>query len=547
MFNLYNYLFLKSKDSKSHTMATQTMTNGAVNGHGHGQEHHHVFSIGHDDYISPKAGMNGVNGHESYQPFKVGHSDYGSTKAGVNGVNGHSGHSGVNGHEHHHSFKLGHHDYISSNGCINGVNGQDSHHPFHVGHNDYSSTKAGIKGVNGHNSINGHNNHHPFNVGHENYNYDTAIRNSAWAHCNESSNDYRSDFFTKPSLPMLHAIISASLGDGDMGEDKTTRDFQEYVAGLIGHEAAILAMSASMGNQIALRTALKTPPHGTLSDSRGHILNWESGSAASLCGTMMKGIYPSNGHHLTLKDIKANAVVTETYYDAPTRMICLENTLGGTIMPLEDIRAISQWARAQNPPIHMHLDGARLWEAATTGACTLRDMGECFDSITLCLTKGLGAPIGSVVTGTAEFMKRANWARKQLGGSVRASGVIAGPGRVAIDDVFLGGKMKSAQDKAQRATALWQELGGKLTLPTETNMVWLDIAGSGLTQERYYEVASGYAINIGEPLHGRLCFHYQISDQAFEALCGFMRAVLRKPNTSTLPVRCTHCDCSLGR
>ncbi|KAL1595995.1 hypothetical protein SLS60_009686 [Paraconiothyrium brasiliense] len=363
----------------------------------------------------------------------------------------------------------------------------------------------------------------------------TAIAKSAWAHCNESAKDFRSDFFTKPSLPMLEAIISASLGDGDMGEDKTTKSFQDYVAGLIGHEAAILVMTGSMGNQVALRSALKAPPHGILADYRGHIINWESGGASSLCGALIKGVVPSNGHHLTLEDVKKNAVVTESYYDAPTRVISLENTLAGTIMPLEDIRAISEWARAQDPPIHMHLDGARLWEAVTAGACTLRQIGECFDSIQLCLTKGLGAPIGSVVTGTAAFIKRADWARKHLGGSVRASGVIAAPARVAIDDVFLGvpSRMSLAQDKARRASVLWQELGGKLTMQTETNMVWLDIPGSGLTVEHYNAVARGFAITVGEPIHGRLCFHYQITDQAFVTLCDFFRAVL-PPSSATL-------------
>lgn len=358
-----------------------------------------------------------------------------------------------------------------------------------------------------------------------------AIAKSAWAHSTESSNDFRSDFFTKPTLPMLGAIISASLGDGDMGEDETTRSFQEYMAGLVGHEAAILVMTGSMGNQVALRSALKAPPHGILADHRGHVVNWESGGASSLCGALIKGVVPANGHHLTLEDVKRNAVVTETYYDAPTRVISLENTLGGTILPLDDIRAISRWARAQDPPIHMHLDGARLWEAATAGACTLREIGACFDSIQMCFTKGLGAPVGSIVTGSAALMKRANWARKFLGGSVRASGVIAAPARVAVDDVFFGGKMKRAQDKARRATALWEELGGRFVTGTETNMVWLDIPGSGLTLEHYNAVASRFPIKVGEPIHGRLCFHYQITDQAFDALCDFFRAVFKKPIT----------------
>lgn len=154
--------------------------------------------------------------------------------------------------------------------------------------------------------------------------YNTAIARSAWAHYNESSNDLRSDFLTKPSLPMLEAIISTSLGDGDMGEDETTRPFQEYVADLLGHEASILVMTGRKGNQVVLRTALKRPPHGILDDYRRQINNWESGGsdgAASLCGALIKEVVPFNGHHLILQDVKENAVVTETYYDAPTRVI----------------------------------------------------------------------------------------------------------------------------------------------------------------------------------------------------------------------------------
>lgn len=149
-------------------------------------------------------------------------------------------------------------------------------------------------------------------------------------------------------------------------------------------------------------------------DYREHIDNSESGGAATHCGALIKGVVPPNGPHLTLEDVKKNALVTETYYDAPTRVISLENMLAGTIKPLVDIRTISQWAPAQDPPTHMHLDEARLWEAATAGACTLREIGECFDSIQMCLAKGLGAAIGSVVTGTIAFIKRTNWARKLL-------------------------------------------------------------------------------------------------------------------------------------
>lgn len=348
----------------------------------------------------------------------------------------------------------------------------------------------------------------------------------AWSHSDEASNDFRSDFFTKPTLPMLQAIMATTLGDGDMDEDPTTNSFQEYMAGLIGHESALLVVSGTMGNQVALRSALCMPPHSILADHRGHIVTLEGGGASSLCGALMKTVVPSNGHHLTLSDVKKHCTLTETVYDCPTRIICLENTLSGTIMPLSEIQAISKWARAQKNPIHMHLDGARLWEALAANSCTLRDMGECFDSIQLCFTKGLGAPIGSIVTGSAAFIKRAKWARKLLGGSTRASGIIAAPARVAVDDVFFGGKLQAAHEMARRASVVWEQLGGKLQLPTETNMIWLDLEASGLDQEKFYAAADRFNIKIGEPILGRLVFHYQINNAAFERLCSFFHSAL---------------------
>ena len=350
--------------------------------------------------------------------------------------------------------------------------------------------------------------------------------NLAWSHSDEASNDFRSDIFTKPTLPMLDAIINTTLGDNVMEEDSTTNRFQEYVAELVGHDASLLVMSGTMGNQVALRTALTAPPHSILADHRGHIVTFESGGAAAMCGALIRTVVPSNGHHLTLDDVKRHATLTDTVYDCPTRIISLENTLWGTVMPLSDMRAISQWARSQDPPIHMHLDGARLWEAVATGAFTLRDVGECFDSMQLCLSKGLGAPIGSVVTGSLAFIKRAKWGRHYLGGDIRAAGLISAPARVAIDDVFLGGKLRVAQDKAKRASALWVDLGGKLQAPTETNQIWLDLDASGLTHDDFYPVAGQFDLKMMDLIPGRVVLHYQITELAFARLCSFFKALL---------------------
>ncbi|KAF7156307.1 hypothetical protein CNMCM5623_009700 [Aspergillus felis] len=348
----------------------------------------------------------------------------------------------------------------------------------------------------------------------------------AWSHSNESSNDFRSDSYTKPSLPMLEAIIATSLGDGDTDEDAVTRSLEEYIADLVGHEASLLVASGTMGNLVAHQAALKTPPYSILADARGHFHTFECGSASYLTGVLVRQAFPSNAHHLTLEDVKRQATLGESIYEVPTRIISLENTLNGTIMPLSDVRAISQWVHAQNPPIHLHLDGARVWEAVAAGAFTLREIGEYFDSIQLCFTKGVGAPLGSIVTGSSAYIKRARWSRKLLGGGMRATGLITASAIVAIEDVFFSGKMKAAQEKAKYASELWEQLGGKLAVPTETNIVWLDLEASGLTYEDFYPVAKDFDLKFRDLQPGRLLFHYQISDSALARLGDFFRAVL---------------------
>ena len=358
----------------------------------------------------------------------------------------------------------------------------------------------------------------------------SALSSLAWADSSEASNDFRSDFFTKPTLPMLKAIINMSLGDGDSEEDAATLDLEQFVADLLGKEAALLAVSGTMCNQVALRAALTVQPYSILADHRAHITCLEGGGPAALCGAMIKTVIPSNGHHLTLDDFKRHAVLTTKSWDCPTRVISLENTLMGTVMPLSEMRAISQWARAQNPPIHMHLDEARLWEAASAGAFTFREAGQSFDNLQLCFTKGLGAPIGSIVVGGTAFIQRAKWSRRLCGGSSRASEVIVAPAKVAIETIFLGKQLQGAQDKARHASALWEALGGTIQVPTETNMLWFDLNASGLTDEDFYPLCSEFGIKVGEPLPGRVVFHHQITEDAFARLSDRFRAVFKERN-----------------
>jgi threonine aldolase len=325
---------------------------------------------------------------------------------------------------------------------------------------------------------------------------------------------------------MLQSIVTTTLQDDVMMEDPTTNSFEAYIAELTGHEASLLVMSGTMGNQVSLRTALGTPPYGVLADHRSHILTLEAGGPATLCGAFPVAVTPVNGHHLTLHDVQNYAVSWDPeVYDCPTRVISLENTLAGTIMPLVDARAISAWAHCQAPPIHMHLDGARLWEAVAANAGSLRDYCACFDSLTMCFTKGLGAPIGSVICSSKAFIKRARWIRKMLGGGIRAAGIVAAPARVAVNDVFLAGRLRAAQEGARRIADTWCRYGGRLKIPAETNMIWLDMVG--VDKEQFYRLARerGLLLLRGV-IDDRLVVHYQICEEAFVRMEQTMREVL---------------------
>ena len=236
-------------------------------------------------------------------------------------------------------------------------------------------------------------------------------------------------------------------------------------------------------------------------------------------------VKPRNAHHLTLPDVQANAVTSTDIHACPTKLICLENTLAGTILPLKHCQEISAWARAQKPAIRMHCDGARLWEAIAAGAGSLKDFCACFDSVSLCFSKGLGAPIGSIIVGSHTFIERARHLRKPMGGGLRQAGVISAPARVAVEQTFLGGKLAATHLRAKRIAELWQQKGGKLQRQCETNMVWFDLDAAGVSKEHFIEIGIEHGVRM---LGGRLVIHYQIGDEAVERLESVMDAVLSR-------------------
>jgi threonine aldolase len=344
------------------------------------------------------------------------------------------------------------------------------------------------------------------------------------------------DVVTTPTPSMLLAIQNTTLLDDVFNEDITTQALESHVAALTSHPSALFVLSGTMGNQLAFRSHLLQPPHSILCDHRAHVLTYEAGGAASLSGALIKGVVPKNGLYLTLEDIENHVDLSEDVHACPTRIVSLENTLGGSITPLAETKRISAFARQHN--LKLHLDGARLWEAVAAGAGTLPEYTSLFDSVSLCFSKGLGAPIGSILIGSKPFIKHARWVRKSLGGGIRQSGVITAAARVAVDETFglgptgEGGLLRGSHKKARLIAEKWASRGGKLQKPVETNMVWLDLKALGISAEEFMRLGEMNGIRL---FGGRLVVHYQISDEAVGRLERVMDGVfeIAKGNTRT--------------
>ncbi|KAK4507870.1 hypothetical protein PRZ48_001605 [Zasmidium cellare] len=345
---------------------------------------------------------------------------------------------------------------------------------------------------------------------------------NAWSSPGPSAFDFRSDTITTPTTRMLSAIAATTLADDVFQEDPTTNTFETFIADLTGKDAALFVMSGTMGNQVAIRTHLQGPPHSIVADHRSHIIEYEAGGVAVLSGAMTRPIVPANGRYITLEEIQEKCDLRSDIHGCPTKLISLENTLAGVVMPLEECRRIKEWATEKG--ILVHLDGARLWEVVAAGKGSLKEYCACFDSISLCFSKGLGAPIGSMVVGTNVFRERARWIRKMLGGGTRQLGVLTAAARVAVEDQFLGGKLKASHERAREVAAVWERYGGKTTNPVETNMVWFDLKAAGISADKFIEEGEKAGLRLRG---GRLVVHYQIGEEAVRRVEKLAQAVLQ--------------------
>lgn len=286
--------------------------------------------------------------------------------------------------------------------------------------------------------------------------------------------DLRSDTVTKPTPAMREAMAQASVGDDVYGEDPTVNALQERAAALLGKSFALFVPSGTMANQLSVRVLTK-PGDEVILDSRSHIVRYEQGAAAALSGVQLYTI-PTERGLLSPEQVQA-AIRPKDPHTLPTGVICLENTHnagGGSIYSMTAIERIHALARAQGIP--MHLDGARLFNAVVATGISAAAYGQYFDTVSFCLSKGLGAPAGSlIVTNHEELYPRLRRYRRMYGGAMRQAGILAAAGLYALDHHIA--RLKEDHDNAIRlARALRSLPAVRVDLGrTETNIVMFDV------------------------------------------------------------------------
>jgi threonine aldolase len=287
--------------------------------------------------------------------------------------------------------------------------------------------------------------------------------------------DLRSDTVTRPSLEMRRAMAAAEVGDDVYGEDPTVNLLERRAAEVFGREAALFVPTGTMGNQIGIRV-LTQPGQEVIAESRAHILDWEMATTAVFSGCLVRAV-PAERGILTWKHIEP-AIYARGAFRAATGLIEIENTAnlaGGSCTPVAVLKEI--WAGAKERKLPTHLDGARIFNAATALGVDVKALSHGFDTVMFCLSKGLGAPVGSMLVGSAELMDRARLFRKALGGGMRQVGILAAAGLIALEH----GPGRLHEDHANArllAEALAGVDGVSIDLDTvETNIVVFRLMG----------------------------------------------------------------------
>ena len=336
--------------------------------------------------------------------------------------------------------------------------------------------------------------------------------------------DLRSDTVTQPTQEMRDAIYNAEVGDDVYGDDPTVRKLEERAAQMAGKEAALFVPSGTFGNQLALFTHCRRGSEVILGEDC-HIVQHEVGAAAVIAGVQLRTVAGSKGQ-LDAKEIESK-IRGEDIHVPSTGLICVENALAnGRVVPLENMAAIFEVSRKYNIPVH--LDGARLFNAAAYLKVDAAQITRLCDSVMFCLSKGLCAPVGSILAGSRDFIDRARKGRKLMGGGMRQAGFLAAAGLVALDKMTK--RLEEDHDNAKFLAIELSKLPGiKVDLEAvHINMVFFEMDYSGLDYNKFVEDMYNKGIVISKPENGvmRYVTNYWVTRENLVFVMETMKAAL---------------------
>ncbi|HET7540132.1 MAG TPA: GntG family PLP-dependent aldolase [Polyangiaceae bacterium] len=336
--------------------------------------------------------------------------------------------------------------------------------------------------------------------------------------------DLRSDTVTRPGRAMREAMANAPVGDDVYGEDPTVIALQERTAELLGKESALFVASGTMSNQIALLVHTR-PGDEVVIGEGAHVAFYESGAGAALAGVQFA---QAGAGGLFEADELSAVVKPRADYHPRSSLVCLENThnrAGGRIFPQAKVEAVVK--RAREHGLSAHLDGARLWHAALASGRSEAELARPFDTVSVCFSKGLGAPVGSALVGSRELLQAARRYRKMLGGGMRQAGILAAGALFALDQQRL--RLHLDHEAARVLAGALAQLSGVELVTPETNIVSFTIAGLSAEQVVAAARARGVLVNATGPHSLRAVTHLDLSAgdvaQAAERLCDAIVAV----------------------
>jgi len=342
----------------------------------------------------------------------------------------------------------------------------------------------------------------------------------------EKNLDFRSDTVTLPTPEMRAAAANAPLGDDVYGEDPTVNKLERLAAEMLGKEAGLFVTSGTQGNAVSV-LAHTLRGDEVILEARSHIYMNEVGGLAVIGGLMPRTV-PGELGWIRPEDLEA-AIRPPNIHFPRTSLVCVENThnaAGGIPLTPEQLKA--DWEVAKSHDLNVHMDGARIFNAAVALGVDVRELTRYADSVQICLSKGLAAPVGSVVVGTEEFIERARKYRKMLGGGMRQAGIIAAPGIIALTKMV--DRLAEDHENARLlAEGLGQIEGIRILNPVRTNMVYIDISGLGWTGRQWAEACAGLGWkSSGRSTTIRLCTHYGIEREDIEAFLEGIRKLVPK-------------------